>query len=158
MVKIKLGLFEGVFACTIFPNIGLIFTTLILIIAAIAQDMVILPYLWVSYLVCISLLGISLIICAITSFFSKSELVLDKGIVYIKNATYRYDQILKAEYYVWKWYAIPFLGFYQVGGSIKLKIKKEEIMKTIEFKVFYKDYLKIKEKIPNIAEINYSSK
>lgn len=153
MTKIKLNLCEGIQICTVFPNVGLICTTLFLIFTLISkQDKVVYIGIGISYLVCIALLVISLIICFIVNKNSKKELILNDDTFTIFNRTYNYNQIVSCKYYVCKWYDFVFPIFYfcgREGGLIEIKL---QTVGKIRFKVLYRDYLKIKLKIPNIVE------
>lgn len=153
MFKIKLNLFEGVFLATVLPNIGLIFTTLALIISLIKEqkEVVYKGIIW-AYVVCLLLLVISLSICFFINKKSKKEVVFyEKYMAYI-NEKVNYNAIIYCEYYVCKWYAIPLAYIYkqQMGGLIIIETNNG---KKYSFKIFYKDYLKIRKLIENIVLI-----
>ena len=151
---IKLNLFDGIVACTVVPNGILILNTFFLIYSLISgQASVVFVGIGISYLSCIALLVISLILCMIVNRKSKKELILNDDTFTIFNKTYDYDKIISCKYYVCKWYAVafPVIYFYkkQAGGLVEIKL---QTIGKIHFKVLYRDYLKIKSKIPNIAE------
>lgn len=151
MRKIRLNLFEGIAACTIFPNIGLLLTTFILIVSLfVQQSPVVYKAIGISYLASVSLLGISLIICLIVNFKSKYILFLEDRTFTFCNKTFAYDDVFSAEYCLCKWYAIPFVPLLQAAGQVEIKLKNG---KRISFRVMYKDYLILKSKIMNIHEI-----
>ena len=57
MVKIKLKLFESIVGAILLPNIGLFFTTLLLIISLIVkQEPIVYKGILISYIVCLSLM------------------------------------------------------------------------------------------------------
>lgn len=153
MVRIKLGLFEGLVACTIFPNIGLLFSTLLLF-AALVSKVAPVFYKWVfiAYAASLGVLLLSVLICFIIHKASKNEFVLYEDQFVFCGRQYPINQIKCCEYYVCKWYAIPIAFVYkqQVAGLISIKLHTGE---KIKFKLLYKDYRTIKKRIKcNIVE------
>ena len=150
MFKVKLNLFDGVFLATVLPNIGLIFTTFALIISLIKeQKEEVYKGIISVYVVCLLLLAISLSICFFINKKSKKEVVFyEKYMSYI-NENVNYNEIIYCEYHVCKWYAIPLAYIYkqQIGGLIIIKTNNGKY----SFKIFYKDYLKIRKLIENIV-------
>ncbi|MBQ7352385.1 MAG: hypothetical protein IJW54_00085 [Clostridia bacterium] len=152
MIRIKLNLFEGIVACTIFPNIGLFVTTLFLIISLIVkQEQIVYKGILISYISCLSLLLLSIILTFIASKIKRNELVLFDNTFEFKKNRYHLKQIIFCEYYVCKWYAVPVSFIYkqQVAGLIDIKLNTGE---RIKFKIFYRDYQKLKNKLQNIIE------
>ena len=90
-------------------------------------------------------------ICFLLNRKSKKEFVLYDDRFKFLNREYLISQIISCKYYVCKWYAIPIAFIYkqQAGGLIDMKLNTGE---KVQFKVFYKDYLKLKNNIPNIVE------
>lgn len=151
MLKIKTNLFESVVACVFFPSIGVFFTTFLLILSLFFDsNMVFSKSIWISYIACLLLLILSLSICFITNKRSKKELILYEDRFEYMQHSYLMSEICSCKYYVCKWYTIPIAFLYkqQVAGLFEMKLTQN---KTIQLKIFYKDYLKLKEKIPNIA-------
>jgi hypothetical protein len=150
-VKIKLNLFEGIVACTIFPNIGFIFTTLFFFISLIfKQKPIIYKGIAVSYVLCLFILLLSMAICYMVNNKSEKEFVLlNDRFVFLKEQFYT-NQITSCTYYVCKWYTVPFAFLYkqQLAGLIEIKLNTG---KTLKFKIFYKDYIKLKQRINNIS-------
>ena len=150
MVKIKLKLFESVAASIVLPNVGLVFTTLFLIISLIVeQNAIVYKCIIISYITCIFAMGISLFVCFLATSNSKEELIICNDSFIFRNQKYLIDQIVSCEYYVCKWYMLPIIYIYkqQAGGLITITLNTNE---KIQFRVLYQDYLKIKNKIPNI--------
>ena len=140
MVKIKMSLFESIVCAIILPNVGFILTTILLIISLIIkQDLIVYKGIIISY-----------IICFLVNEKSKKEFILCNGEITVFNHTYAITQISSCEYYVCKWYALPIVFIYkqQVGGLIVFRFNNG---KVIQFKILYKDYLKIKNEIHNIV-------
>ena len=74
MVKIKLKLFESVVGAILLPNIGLLFTTLLLIISLIVkQEPIVYKGILISYIVCLSLLIFTLVTCFLVNKKSTKE-------------------------------------------------------------------------------------
>lgn len=150
MVKIKLNLFEGIVGAILLPNIGFIFTTIALIISLIKeqQDIVYTGIIF-SYIVCFIILIFSVSICFFVNKKSKKEVTFHEKHFTFINDNVNYNEIKYCEYYVCKWYAIPIAYVYkqQIGGLIIIETEKGE---KYSFKIFYKDYLKIKKRIKNI--------
>lgn len=153
MIKIKLGLFEGVVVSFMLPTAIFVLTTLLLIISVcVPQSQIVYIAIVIAYLSSVILLTLSLLLCLLLSFKSKNELILNENTFQFKNKTYAYAQIDKAKYYVCKWYALPIAYFYkqQAGGQVEVRLKDGE---KLNFKVLYKDYLKIAKIIPNIETV-----
>ena len=91
----------------------------------------------------------TLVICFLVNKKSIKEFVLKDSEIEFLNHTYLIDQVSSCEYYVCKWYALPIALIYkqQAAGLIIFKFNSGEI---IQFKIFYKDYLKLKNKFKNI--------
>lgn len=152
MIKIKLNLFESIVAAIVFPNIVFLLTTIILIISLVKeQEIIVYKGILISYAICLSLMILSLIICFIINHKSKKEFILNNDEFIFLNNKYAIKQIRYAEYYVCKWYRLLVAPIYkkQIGGLITFKLDSGE---KIQFKILYKDYLKIKNKISNIIE------
>lgn len=152
MVKIKLKLFESIVGAILLPNIGLFFTTLLLIISLIVkQEPIVYKEILISYIACISLMGLTITICFLLNQKSTKEFILNNNEIEFLNHRYGIDQISSCEYYVCKWYALPIALIYkqQAAGLITFKFNFGE---KIQFKIFYKDYLKLKNKFKNIIE------
>ena len=152
MVKIKLRLFESIVGAILIPNIGLCFTTILLIISLMfRQEPIIYKGVIISYIICISLMLITIVICFLVNNKSKKEFTLNNDEIEFLNRKYSINQVSSCEYYVCKWYALPIAIIYkqQAAGLITFKFNSGE---KIQFKIFYKDYLQIKTKIKNIIE------
>ena len=150
MLKIKLKLFDSIVGAILLPNIGLGFTTVLLIISLIVkQDPIIYKGILVSYIVCLSLMFFTITLCFIANKNSTKEFILDNDEITFLNRKYPTGQVSSCEYYVCKWYALPIALIYkqQAAGLITFKFNSGE---KIQFKVFYKDYLKLKNKIKGI--------
>lgn len=150
MVKIKLKLFESIVGAVLLPNIGLFFTTLLLIISLIVrQEPIVYKGILISYIVCLSLMIFTVVICFLVNKKSTKEFILRDSEIEFLNHTYLIDQVSSCEYYECKWYALPIALIYkqQVAGLIIFKFNSGE---KIQFKIFYKDYLKLKNKFKNI--------
>lgn len=153
MVKIKLKLFESIVGAILLPNIGLLCTTLLLIISLIVkQEHIVYKGIIISYIVCISLMILTIAICFLINQKSTKEFILKDSEIEFLNHKYPIEQVISCEYYVCKWYMLPIAIIYkqQVAGLIIFKFNSGE---KIQFKLFYKDYLKIKNKFKNIIEI-----
>lgn len=151
MVKIKTNLFESIVGAIFIPNVGFVFTTVLLIISLIIkQDLIVYKGIIISYIICLLLIIVSVIICFLVNKNSKKEFILCNGEIKIFNQTYAIAQIISCEYYVCKWYALPIAFIYknQVGGLIVFRLNSG---KMIQFKILYSDYLKIKNEIHNIV-------
>ncbi|MBR7100006.1 MAG: hypothetical protein IKC91_02510, partial [Clostridia bacterium] len=92
-----------------------------------------------------------IIICVLVNKRSTKEFILYNDEFEFLNHKYSINQISSCEYYVCKWYALPIAFIYkeQAAGLITFKLNTGE---KIQFKIFYKDYLKLKNKIQNIIE------
>ena len=113
MVKIKLKLFESIVGAILLPNIGLFFTTLLLIISLIVkQEPIVYKGILISYIVCLSLMIFTLVICFLVNKKSIKEFVLKDSEIEFLNHTYLTDQVSSCEYYVCKWYALPIALIY----------------------------------------------
>jgi hypothetical protein len=118
MVKVKLGLFEGVAGCTVLPTVSLIFTMLLSIISIIVpQKSVVYISLLVCFIASFVLFFLSLLICCVIIQRSKNEISVMpcEKIFKIKNKTYPLANIKSCKYYICKWYAIPFFVLYKQG-------------------------------------------
>ena len=150
-MKIKLNLFEGIVMCTIFPNIGFIFTTLFFLISLIfKQKPIVYKAIAISYVICLLFLLLSMAICYMVNNKSEKEFVLlNDRFVFLKEQFYT-SQITSCKYYVCKWYAVPIAFLYkqQLAGLIEIKLNTG---KTLKMKIFYKDYIKLKQLINNIS-------
>ncbi len=150
MVKIKLKLFESIVGAILFPNIGIFVTTVLLIISLVVkQDLIINKGILISYITCFSLMIFTIIICLVSNNKSTKYFVLNDNEIEFLNHRYKTDQVSYCEYYVCKWYALPVALIYkqQAAGLITFKFNSGE---KIQFKILYKDYLKLKNKIQNI--------
>ncbi|MBE5731014.1 MAG: hypothetical protein E7350_03605 [Clostridiales bacterium] len=153
MIKIKLHLFESIMCAIFLPNAGFVFTTILFIISLIVeQDPMVYIGLMISYIVCLSLMILLLIICYLVNRKSKKEFILycNNGEFEYKHHKYEVSQIEYCEYYSCKWYAIPIAFIYkqQVAGMLGIKVNTGE---RIYLRIFYKDYLKLKNYIQNIV-------
>ena len=152
MLKIKLNLFESIVGAIFLPNIGFLFTTVFLIISlTFEQDPIVYKGIIISYITCLSLMILTIIICVLVNKRSTKEFILYNDEFEFLNHKYSINQISSCEYYVCKWYALPIAFIYkeQAAGLITFKLNTGE---KIQFKIFYKDYLKLKNKIQNIIE------
>ena len=150
MIRIKLKLFESVIGSILLPNIGLVLTTLFLMISLIVkQEHIVYKGIVISYIICVFLMITSLIICILANKKSGKEFILNDEEIEFLNRKYSINQIISCEYYMCKWYALPIALIYkqQAAGLIIFKLNSG---KKIQFKIFYKDYLKLKNKIQNI--------
>lgn len=150
MLKIKLNLFESICGAVFLSNIGYFSITMILIIALIGQnDALVYKGIFTAYIICLSLMVFAIAVCFLANIKSKREFILyDDSFEYI-GKKYLINQISYCEYYVCKWYSIPIIFIYkqQVGGLFTIKL---DTGLKINLNIFYKDYLKLKNKIPNI--------
>ena len=155
MVKIKRHLFEGVACCFALLSAGLVFTTLLFIIAIIGRDKEGFLIVLEIYVACILLSALLLLIFLICIRNTKKCLIVtDK---YLKvtglshDLTYDLDSMIYCEYYVCKWYAMLILYFYkhEMGGAFIIKMSDGE---ELHYYIMYHDYLKIKRYIKNISE------
>lgn len=155
MIRIKLGLFEGIACCTILPTIGLVFTAFLSIISIFEpQTNDVYMGLLISLVASVTLLALSLPVCKIIHQKSKNELTVfnDGKSFQVNGKTYYITDVKSCKYYTCKWYAIPFLVLYKQGngGAFDIKLASG---KTIHLKILYKDFLKLKQYFPNIIEI-----
>ena len=73
MLKIKLNLFESVSGAIFLPNIGLLMTSILLIISLIVrQDPIVYKAIIISYGICLLLLTLSLCLCFFVNKKSKT--------------------------------------------------------------------------------------
>ena len=152
MIKIKLNLFELIVGLLFIPNIGIIFITILLIISLIIkQKPIVYKVIIISYIILFIIITLSLLICMLVSKKSKNEFRLFEDRMEYNGREYLIEEVQYCEYYVCKWYMVPFAFAYneQLAGLIVVKFKKGE---QLQFKTFYKNYLKIKNKIENIVE------
>lgn len=150
MVKIKVKLFESIVGAILLPNIGLLFTTILLIISLIVkQELVIYNGILISYIVCLSLMILTLVSSFVVNKKSTKEFILNNNEIEYLHNKYLTDQVTYCEYYACKWYALPIALIYkqQVAGLIIFNFNSGE---KIQFKILYKDYLKLKGKIAGI--------
>ena len=152
MIKIKTNLFESILAVILLPNLVLVLTTILLVISLIVeQETMVYQGIVIAYAVCFLSLAVGVGICTIASKNSKRQFVVQNDSFQYLNRTYLLEQIEACEYYVCKWYFIPIAFIYkeQVAGLIRFKLNTGD---TIQFRIFYKDYLKLKNTIKNILE------
>ena len=150
MIKIKLKLFESIIGSLILPNIGFSFTTILLTISLIVrQEPIVYKGILFSYIVCLFLMIFGIVICFLINKNSTKEFILNNDEIKFLNRKYSINQVSYCEYYVCKWYALPVAIIYkqQAAGLIIFKLDSGE---KIQFKILYKDYLKLKNKIQNI--------
>ena len=152
MVRIKLDFFESVVGTLMLPNIGFVFTTMSLIISLIVeQDPIVYKGIAISYMICLILSIFMVSVCFLVNVRSKKEFIIYDDKFEFLQSKYLIEQISYCEYYVCKWYAIPIAFVYkqQAAGLIDIKLNTGE---KIQFKIFYRDYLKLKKYIQNIVE------
>ena len=154
-VKVKFNLIEYYYSCILFPIAGIIFATIMLIWELFTDiDLVFINSLIVVYICSICLAIINFIICLSVSKNTKKYAIFYKEYFFINETkeSYNYRDIVKCNYYICKWYMIPFLYIYkmQAGGLFEIITTSNE---KIEFKILYKDFKKIKEKFNNIEII-----
>ena len=149
MIKIKENLFEHIVGCVFLPNVGIIITTALLILSLIVKQQEIEYRAFViSYGVCLAVLASSIILCLL---LSKKEVIFSEDKLIFQGCSYYLKDIDSCEYYVCKWYVIPIAIIYkkQIAGLLNIKLNNG---KKICFKIFYKDYLKIKNIIGDIEK------
>ena len=152
MVKIKLNLFESIAGAIILPNIVFVLTTILFVISLfVKQDLNVYTTILISYIVNLFVMLFLIIVCILLNKKSKKEFILYDNELEFLDRKYSIDQIKYCEYYVCKWYALPFILVYK-NQSAGLIIFKLNSGKKIQFRIFYKDYLKLKKKLPNIVE------
>jgi len=130
----------------------LFFTTLLLIISLIVkQEPIVYKGILISYIVCLLLMVLTITICFFANKKSTKEFILFNDEIEIFHNKYRIEQVSFCEYYVCKWYALPIALIYkqQAAGLMTFKLNSGE---KFQFKIFYKDYKKIKNKFNNIIE------
>ena len=151
MVKIKLNFFESVVGAILLPNIGYAFATAFLIISLIVnQEPIVYKMIVLAYIANTLLMVISLLVCILLNKKSAKEVVISNEDINFLGRKYLIDQISSCEYYICKWYALPIAFVYkqQVAGSFIIKFNSG---KKIQFKIFYKEYLKLKEYLKGIV-------
>ena len=154
-VKVKFNLIEYYFCCILFPITGIIFATILLIWELLTYiDLAFINGLIIVYICSIGLAIINFIICLCVSKSTKKYAIFYEEYFFINETkeSYNYKDIAKCNYYICKWYMIPFLYIYkmQVGGLFEFISTSN---KKIKFKILYKDFKKIKEKFNNIEII-----
>ena len=154
MTRIKINVIESVATCTVFPFGGYFFTTALVVISCLYEKRFHIdrPFA-IAYLASTLLLIVSLAICYIIIYTRhNNEIILFDDYFVIGDQSYYYSNIVSAKYVVCKWYMIPFMYFYKqgIGGLITLKTDRG---RRIKFRVFYKDYKKIKNKILIFKEL-----
>ena len=152
MLRIKLNWFESIVVAIILPNIVFLFTTIILILSLIVeQKTIVYTGILISYVSCLVLLILSILIVFLFNKNSKKEFILYDDKFRFLQHEYWLNQISLCEYYVCRWYAIPIAFVYkqQVAGLLYIKLNTGE---KIQFKIFFKDYLRLKKIINNIIE------
>ena len=151
MVKIKLKLFESIVGSILLPNIGFAFTTILLIISLmVKQKPIIYKGILISYIIWLSLMIFSIVICFLVNKKDKKEFILNNNEIEFLNRKYSMDYLNSCEYYKCKWYTLPIALIYkqQAAGLITFKFNSGE---KIQFKIFYKDYIKLNKIIQNIT-------
>ena len=105
------------------------------------------------YICSICLIIINFILCLSFSQKTKKYAIFYEEYILINETkkVYKYKDIVKCNYYICKWYMIPFWYIYKMqnGGLFEIITTSNE---KIEFKILYKDFKKIKEKF-NYVEI-----
>lgn len=150
MIKIKLNLFESIIGAIFLPNIGIFLTTTLLVICLIVKEKsFIYKEILISYIICFSLMLFLIIICLMANKKSTKEFVMDNNKIKFFDKEYETSQIRYCEYFVCKWYELPIAWFYKQERASLITFKFNSGEK-IQFKLLYKDYLKIKDKIQNI--------
>lgn len=152
MIKIKTNLFESVVGTIFLPNIGLVCTTIMLIISLLfKQKPIVYQCIIVSYFTCLFLMFFSLLLCFFINKKSKKELVFNDGLFQYMNSIYSVAQISFREYYACKWYLIPIAFIYkqQAAGLLSMKFNDGE---QIQVKIFYRDYLALRKVVKQIVE------
>jgi hypothetical protein len=145
MVKIKIGLFEGIMCCTLLPLFGVFataFVTIVTLIGETFRDDAL--YIGLSYLACVVVLIISLGICFLRHLFSHNVLIVNSEKIEYKGREYMVSDIVDCVYYKCKWYLIPFVPFgykKQQGGDLVINFEEESIIEKIR----YYDFKKIKQ-------------
>lgn len=149
-MKIYINLFEKIFCCTLFPFTMCIIDTIVLVISIIQpQEKRVYCGIALVYIISLLILVLSL---GIVYFIEKrcgKKMIINNGKIELDDTSYLIDDITSCVYYSCKWYLIPFLVLYkrQVGGLIEIKFVDNS---SIKEKIFYKDYLKLKEVIKDI--------
>lgn len=149
-MKIKIDLFEKVTCCTLLPGGGIAIATALLIFSLITkQDPVVYKGIVIIYVGAVLMFGISLSATLLFSKRTKMYMVISEGKIEYSGRTYFIDNITNCVYYVCKWYAIPLFTVYkqQAGGLMTIKFNDGNL---IAIKIFYKDYLQIRQYIRDI--------
>ena len=152
MLKIKTNLFETVLVCSLLPNLILVFNTFLLTISIfVPQEDIVYKAIILSYICCIGLFLILLLMYLLITKYGKKQIIFFEQDFEYENKKYKLEEIYSCEYYVCKWYAIPFVFLYkqQMAGLLEIRLKS---CKKIQFRIFYKDYLKLKKYLHNIVE------
>lgn len=146
--KIRPYLFELVCCFTLICNVSLIFVCFIGVLTIGNNNN--LNYFMISLIVMKVIILSSILIILISLFVSKNSkknIVIDNNVLAYNGE--KYDcSCLSFKYHVCKWYAIPIFFIYksQRGGLIEIYYNSEKIIVT---KVFYRDYLQLKNAIKN---------
>lgn len=152
MVKIKLNLFESIIVAITLPNAGFVLNTFVLLISLVVkQEQIVYNGITIAYIAYLILMVVMVVSCFLINVKSKKEFFLNCDRFVFLHREYSIEQIVSCEYYVCKWYAIPIAFVYkqQAGGLFVIKMETGE---KIMFKIFFKDYLKLKNYIKNITE------
>ena len=152
MIKIKTNLFESLAAAFILPTLVFVITTVLLIISLFtAQEQSVYRVILIAYAATFFVLAFSIAACVLISKRNGKEFIVYDGEFEFLNHKYSIGQIRYCEYYVCKWYALPIVFFYkkQAAGLIVFKLDSG---KKIQFKILYRDYLKIKNHLPGVIE------
>lgn len=154
-VKVKFNLIEYYYCCILFPIAGIIFATFLLVWELFTDiELKFINSLIIVYICCICLVIINFIICLCVFKNTKKYAIFYEDYFLINETSelYNYKDIAKCNYYICKWYMIPFLYIYkmQAGGLFEIITTSN---KKIEFKILYKDFKKIKGKFNNIEII-----
>ena len=129
MVKIKINLFESIVGAIFLPNIGLFFTTVLLVVSMIVkQEPIVYTILLVSYVVCLFVMFFTVAVCFLASKKSNKEFVLKNDEIEFLARRFKTDQVCYCEYHKCRWYAIPIAFIYkqQVAGLITFEFNSGE--------------------------------
>ncbi len=147
MIKIKLNLFEGIFLSSIIPTFGFVFNTFILILCLFKrQDDIVYKCIMLSYIAYLFMFMLFTFICYMIIRIKKKELIIFDDKLSFSDKTYDINDISYCEYCKCKWYFIPILYVYkqQSGGLFTIRFYNG---KKISFRIFYSDFVKIKNAI-----------
>ena len=150
MIKIKVNLFESILAAIFLPNLGFVCLTLFLICSLIfGQESSDYTGILIAYISCLLLMILSLIICFVVNAMSSKVFILNNDEFEYLNRKYQTNEIRYCTYYECKWYTVPIAIIYkqQRAGLIRFKLNSGQ---KILFRIFYRDYLKLKNSLPNI--------